>query len=176
MSAAEFGQLLAHFLSLSLLAFGGAMTVAPEMHRFAVGQHGWLTDEQFTASIALAQSSPGPNILFVTLIGWNAAGAAGALAATVGILLPSSALSFLVHRWTRTRSELPVVRAFRAGMGPITIGLLLATAWILTAPNATDPVLVALALLTVPAVVLTRTNPLWLIIGGAIAGVAASLW
>lgn len=174
MTIAELGQLLAHFLSLSLLAVGGAITVAPEMHRFVVGRNGWLTDGQFTASIALAQSSPGPNVLFVTLIGWNAGGWAGALAATVGIMLPSSVLSLWVHRWTQRRRELPLVRAFRAGMVPITIGLLLATGWILAAPNATEPLLVALTLITIAAVVRTRINPLWLIAAGALAGVVAS--
>lgn len=174
MNAAELGQLLLHFLSLSLLAVGGAITVAPEMHRFVVGRNGWLTDEQFTASIALAQSSPGPNVLFVTLLGWNAGGWAGALAATVGIMLPSSTLSLWIHRWAQRRRELPLVRAFRAGMVPITIGLLLATGWILAAPNATEPVLVALTLGTVAAVVFTRVNPLWLIAAGALAGVVAS--
>ena len=71
LSAADWLQLFEHFASLSLLAVGGAITTAPDMHRYLVSQLGWLSDSQFTSSIALAQAAPGPNILFVALMGWN---------------------------------------------------------------------------------------------------------
>jgi chromate transporter len=171
-SAAELLQLFVHFLSLSLLAVGGAITVAPEMHRYVVVEQGWLGDDQFTASIALAQSAPGPNVLFVTLIGWNAGGWAGALAATAGVMLPSSTLSLLAFRWTQRRRQLPWVRAFRTGMAPITIGLLLATGWILAAQNLADPLLIAVSLATIAVLLKTRINPLWLIAAGALCGIA----
>jgi protein-S-isoprenylcysteine O-methyltransferase Ste14 len=57
-----------HFLSLSLLAVGGAIITAPDMHRFLVDHNEWLTEQQFSSSIALAQASPGPNVLFVAVI------------------------------------------------------------------------------------------------------------
>ena len=68
---------------LWLLAVGGAITTAPDMHRFVVDEHHWLTDAQFSASVALAQAAPGPNVLFVAVIGWNVAGPLGALATMV---------------------------------------------------------------------------------------------
>jgi chromate transporter len=171
-SLAELAQLFTHFLSLSLLAVGGAITVAPEMHRYVVVEQGWLGDEQFTASIALAQSAPGPNVLFVTLVGWNAGGWAGALAATLGIMLPSATLALYAFRWTQRRHQLPWVRAFRVGMAPITIGLLLATGWILAAQNVANPLLVVVSVATIAMLVKTRINPLWLIAAGAAAGIA----
>ena len=64
--AAVFGQ----FLLLSLLSIGGAIGTAPEMHRFLVEQHHWLSQQQFSQSITLAQAAPGPNVLFVALMGW----------------------------------------------------------------------------------------------------------
>lgn len=170
MSAADLAQLLLHFASLSLLAVGGAITVAPEMHRFVVDEQGWLGDREFTASIALAQSSPGPNVLFVTLVGWNAGGWAGALAGTVGIMLPSSVLALYAHRWAQRRHDLALVRAFRSGMVPITVGLLLATVWVLAAPNLGSPALVGLTLAAAVLTVRTKLNPLWLIAAGALAG------
>ena len=57
--------LLTHFLSISLLAVGGAVCTLPEMHRFLVDRQHWLSDPQFNASIAIAQAAPGPNVLFV---------------------------------------------------------------------------------------------------------------
>jgi chromate transporter len=171
MSAADLLDLFWRFLVLSLLSIGGAITVAPEMHRFVVDERGWIDDAQFTASISLAQASPGPNILFVTLIGWNAGGWAGALAATLGIMLPSSAIALLAFRWMRRLSASPWVRAFRVGMAPITIGLLLATGWILASPNLGRPWLLGVSAATVALLMLTRLNPLWLIAAGALAGV-----
>ena len=70
--------LFGHFVVLSLLAVGGAITTVPDMHRFIVAEHHWLTDAQFTASIAIAQAAPGPNVLFVAVLGWNVAGPFGA--------------------------------------------------------------------------------------------------
>ena len=66
--------LFGHFFMLSFLSFGGAMSVAPDMHRYLVDQTGLLSDVQFNASIAIAQASPGPNVLFVVVMGWQAAG------------------------------------------------------------------------------------------------------
>lgn len=168
----ELAELFARFLMLSLLSIGGAITVAPEMHRFVVDERGWLDDAAFTASISMAQAAPGPNILFVTLIGWNAAGAAGALATTLGILLPSSLLALGAARWTQRHDARPGVQAFRTGMAPITIGLLMATGWILAGPTLGDPVLLAVTVATVLLVWKTRLNPLWLIGAGALAGIA----
>ena len=131
--------LFAHFLMLSLLAVGGAITTAPEMHRYIVGQHHWITDAQFTASIAIAQASPGPNVMFVAVLGWNVAGALGAAATLIGMLLPSTALSIWATRWGAQRRETRGMRAFTAGLTPITLGLLLATGWILAEPYLLVP-------------------------------------
>ncbi len=125
--------LFGHFLLLSLLAIGGAITVAPDMHRVLVGELGLLNDAQFNASIAIAQASPGPNVLFVAVMGYQAAGLPGAAAALAGIMLPSTTLALAAARWSHARREWRAVRAFKAGMAPIVIALMFATGWILTA-------------------------------------------
>jgi chromate transporter len=63
--------LFAHFATLSLLSIGGAIATVPDMHRFLHDQQHWLTNVQFSSSIALAQAAPGPNVLFVALLGWQ---------------------------------------------------------------------------------------------------------
>ena len=73
-------NLFLYYISISLLAVGGAIATAPDMHRFLVERQGWLTDLQFNASIAIAQAAPGPNVLFIALLGRNVginAGGAG---------------------------------------------------------------------------------------------------
>lgn len=168
-SWADLLQLFGHFLVLSLVAIGGAIVIAPEMHRLLVTQIGMLTDAQFSASIAIAQAAPGPNVLFVAILGYQAAGLAGAAATMIGILLPSSLLAFAASRWSQERQGWRVVRAFKAGMAPLTIALLVATGWIL----ATNTPGWAHLILTAGAALLvwrTRLHLLVLIAIGAVVG------
>lgn len=183
---ADWLSLWVHFMSLSLLAIGGAITTAPDMHRYLVSEQQWLSDSQFASSIALAQASPGPNVLFVALLGWNvginAAGADGmawlygllGVAITmVGILLPSTTLTFAATRWAHQNRELRAVRAFKQSMAPIVIALLVATGWILAASNNGAASQWPLWLLTAVAAVLvwhTRLHLLWMLGTGAVLG------
>ena len=174
LSASELLGLFGHFLVLSLLAVGGAITTAPGMHRYVVLEHPWITDAQFTASIAIAQAAPGPNILFVAVIGWNVAGPIGALATMLGIMLPSTTLTLLASRWGRQRRETRGMRAFTTGMTPVTIGLLVATGWILAQPYLTDRAhglgAIALVLVCIAVMMWTKLSPIWLVGLGAVVG------
>jgi chromate transporter len=167
---ADVAQLAGHFMVLSLLAVGGAITTAPDMQRWLVQQQGWLSDSQFAASVALAQAAPGPNILFVALVGWETAGAAGLVAALGGIMLPSSALALAVGRFGRQSAASLGLRAFHAGMAPVTIGLLLSTAWLLAAPNPNRWGTLGLAAATLWVMLRSKRSPLWPLALGAVAG------
>lgn len=166
--------LFGHFMLLSLLSVGGAISTAPDMHRYVVAQQQWISDMQFTASVAIAQAAPGPNVLFVAVIGWNIAGAAGALAAMSGILLPSTMLSLWAGRWGTQHRSKRGVRAFTSGMAPLTIGLLLATGWLLAEPFVRAPEhrlgAAALIAVTVALMLRTRISPMWLVGLGAAVG------
>ena len=136
-------DMLVHFMTLSLLSVGGAISTAPDMHRFLVDKQQWLTDTQFNASIALAQAAPGPNVLWVALLGWhvgmNAGGMGtavlGVLVSMAGILIPSSILTYSAAKWGQRNRELRAVRAFKQGMAPIVVALILSTSWVLTLAN-----------------------------------------
>ena len=104
-SALDWLGLFGHFLLLSLLSIGGAITVVPDMHRVLVDQMGLLTDAQFNASIAIAQASPGPNVLFVAVMGYQAVGLIGAAVTLAGIMLPSTTLALAAARWGHARRE-----------------------------------------------------------------------
>jgi chromate transporter len=166
-------HLFAHFLLLSLVAIGGALVIAPEMHRLMVTQTQMLTDAQFNASIAIAQAAPGPNVLFVAVMGYQAGGIAGAAATLIGIMLPSSLLAFAASRWSQTRQEWRAVRAFKAGMAPITIALLVATGWILA---ANTPGWAHLVLTIAAALIVWRTRLHLLILIAIGAAVGALGW
>jgi chromate transporter len=163
--------LFGHFLLLSLLSIGGAITVAPDMHRVLVDQLGLLNDAQFNASIAIAQAAPGPNVLFVAAMGYQAAGVLGALSTLSGIMLPSTTLAFAAARWGNARRDWLALRAFRAGMAPIVIALLIATGWILSAQTPGW----AHTLLTVAAAILVWRTRVHLLVMVALGGLAGAL-
>ena len=181
MQAGDWTALLVHFLSLSLLGVGGAITTAPDMHRFLVQEKAWLTDPQFSASIAIAQAAPGPNVLFTALMGWNVGLNAGGLSTATlgmalalgGIMLPSSVLVYQTSRWSHRNRDLRAVRAFKQGMAPLVVALLVATGWILATAHgyalANGP---AWAVTFVTAIVVwrTRLHLLWLLGAGAVLG------
>ena len=189
LNAADWLDLFVRYLSLSLLAVGGAIGTAPEMHRYLVMDRRWLSESQFNGSIALAQAAPGPNVLFVALMGWNvglnagggaAAGwrayglaGAGAFVTMLGMLLPSGVLTYTATRWAHRNRTRRSVRAFKAGMAPIVIGLLLVTGWLLTAAHDQPARDWRLWLLTAAATLVvwrTRLHLLWLIGAGALLG------
>ncbi|WP_313705278.1 chromate transporter [Massilia sp.] len=174
-------NLFAHYLMLSLMSLGGAIATTTEMHRFLVEQHGWLTQAQFNDSIALAQASPGPNVLFVALMGWQVGMNAGSTAAAflgvattmIGIMLPSTVFTYQVAQWGHRNRELRAVRAFKQGMAPVVIAMLLSTAWILASSGARGGADWPLWLLAAAScVVVWRTNIhlLWVLGTGAVLG------
>jgi len=187
LATADWLALLGHFLSLSLLAVGGAISTAPEMHRYLVTQQQWLAEAQFSSSIALAQAAPGPNVLFIALLGWqvglNAAAGSGlplwasamlgVSLTMLGTLLPSTILTFSVARWGHRNRERRAVRAFKQGMAPLVVGILLATGVILATNQGSSADHWPLWLLAAVSALLvwrTRIHLLWLLGAGAVLG------
>ncbi|NHZ37124.1 chromate transporter [Massilia rubra] len=181
LSWSDWLSLFGHFLMLSLMSVGGAISTTSEMHRYLVEQHHWLSQAQFNNAIALAQAAPGPNVLFVALMGWQVgmnAGSTGAaflgVAVTMlGILLPSTVLTWFAAQWGHRNRDLRAVRAFKQGMAPVVIALLLSTSWLLGSASQRFATDWPLWLLTVTSGLLiwrTKLHLLWLLAGGAVLG------
>lgn len=170
-----------HYFLLSFMSVGGAISTTAEMQRYLVDQHGWLTQAQFNESIAIAQAAPGPNILFVALMGWNvglnagshAAALLGVLCTMTGIMLPSSTITLLASAWGHRNRELRTVRAFKQGMAPLVIALLVSTGIVLGAVDrdfAADWRLWVLSIVAGVVIWRTRVHLLWLLAVGALLG------
>lgn len=166
------GTLAVQFAIMSLLAFGGANAVVPEMHRQAVELRGWMSEREFSDMFALSQVAPGPNVMLVTLIGYHVAGLAGALVTTFAMCGPTAVLAhFLGRTWDRFK-DAPWRVAVQVGLVPISVGLVGASAIVLT--RAADHTWLAGALTAATAATAywTRWNPLWLIGIAALLGLA----
>jgi len=135
-----FYHILTLFAGLSLMSIGGGNTVIPEMHTKAVEAHGWMSDKQFADIFAISQAAPGPSILIVTLVGYKAGlsaggqlfGILGGVLATIAMMIPAGIMVFLVARVWESAKESPFRKAIEKGFAPLTVGLVLASGYVMS--------------------------------------------
>ncbi len=167
--------LAGYFALLSLFAVGGANAAIPEMHRIAVDVMNWMNDRQFADMFAIAQISPGPNIIIVTLIGYHVAGFAGAAVATAAMCGPTCLVAFAVARtWDRFK-DAPWRIAIQAGLVPVSLGLIGASAFVLARTADHNGYAGVLTAVTCAIAFATRINPLWLFAAAALMGLSGLL-
>jgi chromate transporter len=145
-------KLLIVFAPLSLLSLGGGQAIVAELHSQSVEVQGWLTNQQFADFFAISRAAPGPGTLIAALIGWHAAGFAGALVATMAMYIPSSLLVYSVGSWWQRRRGSIWVAVLERGLGPPAIGLMLAGA--LSVLEASNPTPLSLSVTAISAVVI----------------------
>jgi chromate transporter len=162
--------LAVNFALLSLFAIGGANAAIPEMHRLVVETQAWMTDPQFSDLFAISQVTPGPNVIITTLIGYQVAGLAGAAVATLAMVGPTCVATFYITRvWDRFR-DAPLRIAIQAGLVPVSVGLLAASAYVLLRTVDTGWTAVAITAATASVGYFTKINPLWLFAAAAVLG------
>ena len=120
-------ELLIGFLKVGCFAFGGAYAAIP-LIRDIVLSYGWLDEEMLTYMIAVSESTPGPIMVnLATYVGSSQAGLAGALTATLAVVLPSFIIILLVTALLKTVLKNQYVQAVLRGLKPGMIGIILAT-------------------------------------------------
>jgi chromate transporter len=158
---------------LSLLSIGGANATLPEIHRQVVEQLHWMDDATFVHLVAIGQTAPGPNVLVVSVIGWQAAGFAGLLVATLAIIIPSSTLAVAAGRFVTRHEASELLVLVRRALAPVAIGLMLASGFVMTKAAYAGGLTLVIAGATSATVYFTKASPLWGIAAGAILGIAA---
>ncbi len=158
------------FTELSVLAFGGGNTILPEMQRQVVEVHGWMTAADFSALFALGQAAPGPNLMVVTLVGWHVAGLPGVLATTIAKFGPSSIITVIALGLWEKFKDRPWRGVIQVGIFPMTVGLVAASASLITEASVHTWLLGAITAIVAILASVTRIHPLWLLFAGALAG------
>jgi len=165
------------FAYLSLLTIGGGMAAFPEMKVLIVDVHHWLTADQLTHVYSTGQMSPGPNMMMVAEVGYLVSGVLGAVVCALAFFLPTGLLTFGVGRLWKRLEHWPWRSSIEKGLGAVAIGL--AVAGLITFGRTAitfKPSMIAgwitliLAVLTFFAVVRTKVNPVFFILGGAVVG------
>ena len=171
MRASLLWQLLAVFAPLSLLAFGGGQSIVADIDHQALA-HGWMTQAQFVDLFAISRAAPGPGALLATLVGWKAAGWAGAAVASLALFVPSSVLAYAMAALWRRFDGHPNAGLVETALAPVAAGLLAAGAVAVVRASSGTAVVWAIAGAAL-AIFLWRPklNPLAVLAAAAVAGV-----
>jgi chromate transporter len=167
--------LFVNFALLSFLAIGGANALIPEIHRQMVELHGWIGDREFGELFAIAQAAPGPNVVFVTLLGYRVAGIFGALAATAAIVAPACALTYVVSRVFERFKDSEWRNILQDALVTVTIGLIAASAFVIVRAADHDWKTFAITAASFVITYWTRASPLVPIAAAAVVGLAGFL-
>ena len=159
------------FTQLSVLAFGGGNAILPEMQYQVVSVHHWMTADEFSSLFAMAQAAPGPNMMIVPLVGWHVAGWAGLIITSIAKFGPSSIITvYALKFWTRFKDH-SFRPKFERALKPITVGLVLVSAWLIAGASADNIMLITIVILSTILGSFKKVHPLWVMIFGAGCGV-----
>jgi chromate transporter len=171
-------QLVVLFGSLSLLSIGGGNAVLPEMHLRSVQQYHWLTNTQFADLFSISQTTPGPSILIVAMVGYSAGlpvagvlgGVLGGVIATAAMVIPAALLVYAVTRFWQQAEQSTWRVAVEKGFAPLTVGLILASSLVMS--RAADHDWRAYSLTAVCTLIFVRSkiNPLFVVAAAGVIG------
>lgn len=173
-SAVPFGlwPLFGFFLKVGSVLFGSGYVLLAFLRADLVTRWGWLTESQLMDAIAVGQFTPGPVFTTATFIGYVLGGPAGAAAATVGIFLPAFVFVAASGPITPHLRRSPTAGAFLDGVNVASLALMAVVSWELGRSAIVDLPTLALALAVLFCLVRFRTNSAWLILAGALFGLA----
>ena len=170
----EYLNLCFVFFRIGVISFGGGWTIVGII-KDEVLSAGWLTDAEFANVVALAQVTPGPVALnAATLVGFRSFGFIGAVLATIAVVafpLISIAAATLIASRVKADKE-RVTSALRVG----TLAMVAMTLVNLSASSAVNTLTIAVAIASFLAAVLTKINPLFLILAAGAVGSIAQLF
>ena len=163
-------SLIRVFAYLSILTVGGGLAAFPEMKHLTVDVHGWLTFTQLIHLYSMGQVAPGPNMMMIVAIGQWAAGVPGAFVVLIAFFGPTALLALFMGRLWKRLEKWPWRTSIERGLSPVAIGLLLAGCLSLARGAVTGWITGMIATAVLLILLLSRINPAWLVLGGAIVG------
>ena len=164
------------FMKIGAFTFGGGYAMIPLIQKEVAERRKWVTDAEILEIVAIAESTPGPiAINAATFVGYRVAGFSGALLATLGVVMPSFwlivAISFILQKFEQNRAVRYAFEGIRAGV----LALIVKALWSMYRQCPKSPVSYVLMAGAFFAAAICDVQVLWVIIGCALIGLAASL-
>lgn len=164
-------QLLFGFFKIGLFTIGGGMAMVPLIQREVVERKGWMNHEEMTDCIAVCQSLPGVvAINTATYVGNYKKGIKGALAASIGVTLPSIVIIILIALALSATAENPYINGALIGIKGAAVGLIGYSAFSIGRNILKDPFSWIVALISFGLLIFVDISALWVILGGILVG------
>ena len=165
-------QLFLIFLKIGAILYGSGYVLLAFLRADLVERTGWLTDQQLIDAVAIGQFTPGPVFTTATFIGYVVASWPGAILATVGIFLPSFIFVALSNPLIPHLRRSPWFGALLDGVNVASLGLMAGVTWQLGRVSLVDVPTLLIALVAAILLIRFSVNSAWLVLGGALAGLA----
>ena len=161
------------FLRIGSVVFGSGYVLLAFLRSDLVLHRAWVTDAQLVDAVAIGQVTPGPVFTTATFLGYLLRGPAGAVAATVGIFLPAFILVAVSGPLIPLLRRSATAGAFLDGVNVASLALMAAVSYQLGRAAIVDWLTIALAVMSGILLLRFRVNSAWLVLGGALVGIAA---
>ncbi|MBL8989693.1 MAG: chromate efflux transporter [Gemmatimonadetes bacterium] len=162
----------ATFVKIGAVLFGSGYVLLAFLRQDFVERLGWLTEGQLLDAVAVGQMTPGPIFTAATFVGYLLGGGWGAVVATVGIFLPAFVFVALTGVIVRRIRHSPAARAVIAGVNVASLALMAVVTWQLARSALVDPPTIVVALASAAVLLRSKLNSAWLVLAGAMVGVA----
>jgi chromate transporter len=172
-NTAVVGKLLLFFLKAGALTFGSGLVIVPFLQQGVVQEHGWLGEREFLIAVAIGMISPGPVVITATFVGYLVAGFWGAVAATVGIFLPSFLLILIAAPILKRHRGNKNVQGFVKGAYSAAIGTILGASILLGRIAIGDWLTVLIGIAALIVLVRFKVSNPTLMAGAAVVGLMA---
>ena len=162
--------------NIGAFTFGGGLSMIPQMTRVFVTKKRWVEESEIVDMFAVSQSLPGVIAVNASmLIGYRLCGFAGAMAAALGAILPSFIILIGVTVFYQEFLHNEIVRGVLRGVSAAVVALLFSAAWGLRKKSLTGLFGLVIFAIAMVLILWLDVNPIWLLLGGGGAGLAASI-
>lgn len=167
-----YANLFLEFLKIGLFTIGGGLAMIPQLQHVVVNEKGWLEEDEMIDCIAVSQALPGIiAINMATYVGTKLRGVKGAIAATIGVVMPSLVIIILAVTVLECINDNVYVQGAFTGIKAAVCGLILVTVVRTGKKILSSWFAWVLAICSFIAVIGFGVNAAWAILAGAVAGI-----
>jgi chromate transporter len=164
-----------YFLKIGAILVGSGYVLLPVLRADLVVKFHWLSDSQLLDAVAVTQATPGPFFTVATFIGYILAGWKGAALGTLGMFLPAFVYVAATSSLLPKLRQSPLAAAFLDGVNAAAVALMAYVGLQFGRVALINVPAVVLAVLSTALVFRYKINSIWLVLGGAAAGIVLRL-
>lgn len=159
------------FFKIGAFTFGGGYAMIPIIQEEVVNKRKWIDDREFMDVIAVAQGSPGPVAVNTSIyVGYRLNGVLGAIAATLGTILPSFLIILAIVMFFYQFRNNPIIDKVFLGIRPAVVALILSAVYKMMKKSKFGYKRLLISLATVLTIVFINISPIYLVIAGGVGG------